>query len=59
MITNASVFAPKHELLSLSWTHYLPDSFCDKVAYTGLAVNRRKKTCWTSNHLVRTTQPVK
>lgn len=41
MITNASVFAPKHELLSLSWTHYLPDS--DKVAYTGLAVNRRKK----------------
>lgn len=43
MITNASVFAPKHELLSLSWTHYLPDSFCDKVAYTGLAVNRRKK----------------
>lgn len=35
-----SVFAPKHELLSLSWT---PDSFCDKVAYTGLAVNRRKK----------------
>lgn len=43
MITNASVFAPKHELLSLSCTHYLPDSFCDKVAYTGLAVNRRKK----------------
>lgn len=43
MITNASVFAPKHELPSLSWTHYLPDNFCDKVAYTGLAVNRRKK----------------
>lgn len=43
MIINVFVFVFKYEFFFLSWIYYLLDSFCDKVVYIGLVVNRIKK----------------